>query len=379
MITVKPSDETSKVDIPVSRNRQLLILLCVYVLLRLVLLLASLVAQKLTHSPSLLSAFVAWDGHWYVHVAKEWYGNRSTIAPTSRYSAGGFEPGWPAIIKIGSYLGVGFTGSAFLMSLIVGAITVYALWSLSVELVGSKYSLLSTVSVVVFPGAAVVFGIAYSEVLSIGCVAFTLLFTLKKKWLWASLFGLTAAATSSMAIVVLVPCLFEVFMAVKAHKNYRSIVTLLVIPLGFIGFVAYLAYLSKDLFYWWQLQGRAWGAKIDPLYLFHWFVSFSGSSWGMYWIALAGLVVVFLLVILSLSSNLPVSVKAYIVATVLMMLINPALGPKPRFIFWLFPALFLIPVKLRKDWFGLVVVLCAWLLPLLFIAYTALGNSVAQP
>ncbi|MCL5077455.1 MAG: hypothetical protein M1288_05015, partial [Actinobacteria bacterium] len=158
------------------RRQNLYMVMVFYACLRAVLVLASLVAEKITRGSSWLTPFAAWDGHWYIQVSKTWYGTSHTIAPTTTYSAGGFEPAWPLVIKGGTYLGLSSTLSAYVMSVLLGGVTVYGLWILSVELVGTKDSKMSTLAVLAFPGSAVVFGMAYSEVLSVGLAAFTLLF-----------------------------------------------------------------------------------------------------------------------------------------------------------------------------------------------------------
>lgn len=350
-----------------------------YGCLRAVLALASLVAEKITHESSWLTPFAAWDGHWYIQVAKTWYGTSHTIAPTTTYSAGGFEPGWPLLIKVGTYLGLSGALSAFVMSVVLGGLTVYGLWLLSVELVGESNSKLATLVVLAFPGSAVVFGIAYSEVLSIGLAAFTLIFALKGKWLGAALVGVILTLTSAIAVVIAIPLLVESIIRIRSRRDYKSFIPVVVAPLGFLGFVLYLGYLSGDLLYWWKLQGQAWGAKVDPIYIFHWVTSFSGSSWGMYWVAMAGLLLTIVLLWVCIRSPIPLSVKAYCLSIMVMILINPALGPKPRFLFWMFPALLCFPLRFKKAWLMAVVTLFAWVLPLLFIAYTTLGNVVAQP
>ena len=95
--------------------------------------------------------------------------------------------------------------------------------------------------------------------------------------------------------------------------------------------------------------------------------------------AASGLVVLAYLIVSSLRSDFPMSVKLYCASVAVMVLINPALGPKPRFLFWLFPAVLLLPRDLKPRLFNSVLIVMAWLLPMLLIAYTTIGNTVAQP
>lgn len=362
-----------------SKINQLLMILFFYLMLRVLLLVCLLFAQKLTNEPSWLTPFSAWDGHWYVDVAKSWYGIVPHHLHTSSYSAGGFEPGWPLLIRMGVVFGLSYGFSAYLMSLFVGFLTVIAIWLLSVELVGENYALWSVACALLFPGAAVVYGVAYSEILGIGCAAATLFFLLRQRWLFAGLFAMAATFTSSIAVVLLLPCVIEAFTAIRKRREFRSILVLLLAPLGFIGFIGYLAYQAKDLLYWWQLQKRAWGAQLEPTYIVHWFAAGNGSGWGMFPIALVGLVVMFTLVWLAVRSSLPISLKAYCIAVSLMVIANPALGPKPRFLYWMIPVILILPLEVPKRWLPPLLVVMGWTVPLLFIAYTTLGNTVAQP
>ncbi|NNN18928.1 MAG: hypothetical protein HKL84_03645 [Acidimicrobiaceae bacterium] len=353
--------------------------LWLYMGLRVCLFLCNVLAASITRAPNWLGPFAAWDGNWYIRVARSWYvsagfetGHHLTYAP------GGFEPGWPAVIKFGTIFGLGYPASAYLMSILVGAATVYAIWRLSLELV-PDHSLAATAAALVFPGSAVVFGIAYSEVLSIGCVAASLCCLLKRKWIWAGIAAAVATGTSSLAVVLCLACVVEALLAITHHQNYRSIWAVVLSPVGFVGFVAYLGYKSGDPFYWWKLQGQAWGARIDLGFIFSWLEGGTGSGWGTFWIAFIGLVVLVYLVVTVIRSEFPLSVKLYCVAVAVMVLINPALGPKPRFLFWLFPSIFLLPRNLRPKVLNPVVIFMALLLPLVLIAYTTIGNSVAQP
>ena len=349
-----------------------------YVVIRVALLLCNIVAAAITRASNWLGPFSAWDGHWYIQVARSWYGAPGSTSGQLTYAPGGFEPGWPALIKFGSIFGLSYVGSAFLMSVIAGAATAYAIWLLSVELV-PEHSAMAASAALVFPGSAIAFGIAYSEVLSIGCVAAALFLLLRRKWVWAGVAGMVATGTSSLAIVLPLVFAVEALLAIRNRREFGSIWSVVLSPLGFIGFAAYLGYHSGSPFYWWKLQGTAWGARIEFGFIFHWIVSAVGSGWGVYWIAMAGLIVLAYLIVSVILSNFPVGVKVYCAAVGVMLLINPALGPKPRFLFWLFPSLFLLPRNLSPKVLSLLLMFMAFLLPVVAIAYTTIGNVVAQP
>ena len=263
--------------------------LAMYLALRLALFFCNVLAAIITNVNSWTGPFTAWDGHWYVQVAQSWYGSTALAPEHLTYAAGGFEPGWPAFIKLGTLARLSFPDSAFVMSIILGGATFYAVWHLSRELL-PEHPQMATAAVMAFPGAAVAFGMAYSEVLSIGCVAATLVFLIRKRWLLAGVVAGVATATSSLAIVVVLACLVEACIAIARRREFRSIYAVAIAPAGFLSFVGYLGFLSRDPFYWWKLQGQAWGAKIEPAYLFQWATSFKGTGWGVYWMALSGLI-----------------------------------------------------------------------------------------
>ncbi|TAN22212.1 MAG: DUF2029 domain-containing protein [Actinomycetota bacterium] len=349
-----------------------------YLAIRVALLLCNILAATITRASNWLGPFSAWDGHWYVQVARTWYGAPGLASAQLTYAPGGFEPGWPAVIKFGTLFGLSYSGSAFLMSVVVGAATAYAIWLLSLELI-PEHSMMATTAALVFPGAAFTFGIAYSEVLSIGCIAAALFLLFRRRWAGAGIASMVATGTSSLAIVLPLVFVVEAFLAIRERREFRSIWAVALSPLGFIGFAAYLGYHSGDPFYWWKLQGNAWGARIEPGYIFHWFSSAAGSGWGVFWIAAFGLFILAYLVVSMMVSGFPLGAKVYCLAVAVMLLINPALGPKPRFLFWLFPSLLLLPRNLSPKILNPLLIFMALLLPVVAIAYTTIGNTVAQP
>ncbi|HXW33788.1 MAG TPA: hypothetical protein VEJ87_04355, partial [Acidimicrobiales bacterium] len=59
--------------------------------------------------------------------------------------------------------------------------------------------------------------------------------------------------------------------------------------------------------------------------------------------------------------------------------ISNQLGFKPRLLAWAFPALIAVASIVRGKWWQMLALGFAALLPLVFIAYTTLGNTMIQP
>ena len=145
--------------------------------------------------------------------------------------------------------------------------------------------------------------------------------------------------------------------------------------------MASLSIQYHDTFFWWHLQSQAWGASVDfgrsllallP-HVFH--VGYQGPGW-LEWTGIAAVVAA----ALALSrAKLPGCINAYCCGVVLLLFASNSLGFKPRLLSWAFPALVAVAATSRARTWMVVAVTSAFLVPLVFLSYTMLGDSMAQP
>jgi hypothetical protein len=92
-----------------------------------------------------------------------------------------------------------------------------------------------------------------------------------------------------------------------------------------------------------------------------------------------GLVVVVAALFALWRATLPGFVNAYCLGVVLVLLVSNSLGFKPRLLTWAFPALIAVAAIVRPRAWMAIALAFACLLPLVFLSYTMLGNTMAQP
>ena len=124
----------------------------------------------------------AWDGHWYLWVATNWY---PATAPTAgghlTYVAnGGFEPLFPALIRATQIVGLTAVQAAVVVSIIAGVVSVVLVWRLGTVLFDQQVGSIAATLFVVFPGMAVAWGMTYSECVGLPLVAALLLVMVHK-------------------------------------------------------------------------------------------------------------------------------------------------------------------------------------------------------
>jgi hypothetical protein len=97
------------------------------------------------------------------------------------------------------------------------------------------------------------------------------------------------------------------------------------------------------------------------------------------WLEWIGLVATVTGLIMIVRAGLPTSLITYSCAVTLLLATNSSLGLKPRCLCWLFPALIGAAAVLRERRSRFLLAGFIGLLPILLIAYTVIGNSLAQP
>lgn len=358
------------------------LLLGVYAAVRIVLLVAELLAAHVSYGGDLDGPLEAWDAHYYLVIALHGY---PTVAPLTQghlaYSAAGFEPVFPAFIRLFAVTGLPVEGAALVVSLIAGAAATLLVWRLGRALGGEALGVSSAVLFATFPGMGVDWGIFYSESVGLALVAAALLLMLRQRWVWAGLAGALASATSPLALPLAVGALVAAVGALRRRERPGALVTAALVPTGFVAFALWLGLRYHDLLFWWHLQHQAWGADIDggrslvALLGHFWGKGYQGTGW-LEWI---GVVAVAAACVALWRARLPGVVTGYCLAVFVLLVVSNQLGFKPRLLTWAFPALVAVASVAGRRWWLVAAIGFAALLPLVFLAYTLLGNTVVQP
>jgi len=359
-------------------------LLGLYVVARVTLLIADVLAAHVGYGSNLAGPLHSWDSNWYLVVATHGYpATAPMLNGQLTYGAAGFLPVYPALVRLVMLAGFPVVAAALVVSLLGGAVATLLVWRLGTALVDEATGWSAAVLFVVFPGMGIAWGLFYCECVGLALVAGSLLLMLREKWIWAGVVGAFATATSPMALPLALSAAVPAIQAIRRRQSPGALFTVFLAPTGFIGYVALLALRYHDALFWWHLQTQAWGASVDygrsllGLLPHLWRIGYQGPAW-LEWIGLAAAIAA---VAALWQAKLPGLLNAYCGGVLVLLFVSNSLGFKPRLLTWAFPALIAVAKIARpypRAWYATAVTF-ACMLPLVFLTYTLLGNSMAQP
>lgn len=325
---------------------------------------------------------LSWDAHHYLQIAAHGY---PAIAPQVgghlTFDNAAFEPLFPLLIRLVSLLNLSLVTSGVIVSVAGGLAAVYFMWRLATAVTNEETGLSAALLFVVLPGIALAWGLLYSECVGLALVAASLFYMTQKRWLLAGCIGALATLTDPIALALVVAAGWPLLAGLRHRTLSKSWVCVALVPTGFLSYAAWLAIRYHDALFWWHLQQQGWGAQIDwgrslLALLPHWTrLGGQGPAW-MEWIG----VVLVLGALVSLAvARLPGEINAYCIGVLALLFVTNDLGFKPRLLTWAFPALIAVAATLPRPWRRVVSVLFTISIPVFFILYSTMGNSVAQP
>jgi hypothetical protein len=379
---------------PQGRIRQFLPPLGLYVVSRLVVLLTSIPASLQSNpgggpwpvihgGSSLERVFTQWDGAWYVWVADRGYPTQAQFA--HHLSDVAFFPAFPAMIRgLASVTRLSTLHAAILLSFLLGAVATVLVWMLAVRLVGREKANRATALFVFFPGAFVL-SMAYAETLMIVAAAACLLFLLDRRWMWAGLAGLLATATRPNGIAVLIACAVVAGVAIARHREWRALQAPLLAACGVGSFFTFLWVRTGHATAWFQSERVMW----------HDHVSLGGSivrRLGRVFtkpptslqsgrlndlIADIGIVLVIAALVWVVRTAMPLAVKSYTIAALVIPSLSYAVGPRPRMLLAAFPLFALLAGRLPTRAYNIV--LGTSVILLIALTYVTTTSLAAVP
>jgi hypothetical protein len=358
-------------------------LLGVYAVVRAALLLADVLSAHILYGLNLSGPLLAWDAHWYIQIANHGYPLRPTVASGHlTYNAANFLPFFPALIRAVETVGLSPAVAAFFVSVIGGAVATLLVWRLGIAAFDEHTGRVAAVLFAVFPGMGIAWGLLYSECVGLTLAAGCLLMLCKKHWLWAGLLGMCATLTSPMAVVPLtVAAIAVAFQSWRRRAGSGPLIAVFLIPAGFFAYAGWIGYRYHDALFYWHLGHEVWGTSVDfgrslLTVLIH---PLQQGYLGPGWINWLGLLAVAGAVAAMVKARLPAVLTVYCSAVFVQLLVTDVLGFRPRNLTWAFPALIAVAATTRRRGWVPLAIGFALVLPVVFLAYTTIGNTMGAP
>ncbi len=204
----------------------------------------------------------AFDGRWYLEIAKHGYPDR--LYQEGQGSRWAFFPGFPAVVRaLSEVTRLSLPDAAVLAAFVFGLTSALAIWLAVREVCGARLADRS-VLLYVFCPTAYVLSLAYTEGLFLTAAAGCLFALSRRYWITAALCACAAGLTRNTGIAVILAVLVMALPAAWRGRAWRPAVAAVIAPLSLVAFMAYgwaavgtpVAFLSAERF--WQGQHFVW-------------------------------------------------------------------------------------------------------------------------
>jgi hypothetical protein len=363
--------------VPVRRLRLppgLALPLAVFATSRLLTLVATWLAMLRTPGLTAMTAFLKWDGAWYIQSATTGYPRQVPPGLGGEVQTTlGFFPLLPLLVRAVS----GLTGlppwlSGLVVTTASGAAAVVMVWYFARHLAGAEVADRAAALFAFFPGA-VVFGLVYAEPLLIALAAGCLLALLHRRWVPAGVLAGLASAVRPTGIVLAACCALEAGRTVATRRGWRPLTAPALAPLGMVAFFAFLHHHAGDARAYVDSQQRGWHQRFDLGDPLRQLASVLAHPWGdkNMVVAVAGMAFIAGCGVLLVRLRPPPVVLLYTAGVVAMAVFSVTTGAHPRFVLVAFPLFVALGARLRGAAFAAVVATSALLLEVLTVVTVA--------
>ena len=192
------------------------------------------------------------DSHHYMDIARDWYLSEGEL---DRLVQLVFFPGYPVAVRLMHLLIPDYTVSGFLVSMLCFAGSGCMLYKL-VLLDAPHETAVRAVRFFCILPPAFFFAAPMSESLFILCSLCCLYLVRRKRTFFGCVFGMYAAFTRSLGVLLLVPVFFEL---VSDRRRLKEYFEMLIIPLGFAAYLLINYLVAGDPFKFMEYQRSHWG------------------------------------------------------------------------------------------------------------------------
>jgi hypothetical protein len=328
-----------------------------------------------------IDALHLWDGNWFLSAAQG-YRYPDVSQPDLGQVNIAFFPLYPWMIRVAQAL-TGWTqlAAAVLVTALLGALAMVAIWLLLNRLNGRAFADRGVVLLAFFPGT-IALTLIYSEGAMLAAAALCLLALLDRRWVLAGLFGALASLARANGIALALACAVAALLAIRERREWRALWAPALAPLGMVGYLVWLWAATGAANVWFRVQSEGWGEGVDfgrsTVRDIGWYLHL-GSTLDFLSIPfiihlrVLGLIVLVACIVFMVRWRPPAIIWAYVIGVLAPSLLSQTLGARPRFIFTAFPVVAAVAWKLREVAFSAVLACSAVLLALATIIYTTPG------
>jgi hypothetical protein len=272
------------------------------------------------------------DSGFYVSIAKFWYNLPAGSLGLPISTA--FFPVYPGLIWLASLVSPGSWHLAGLIAAVAsGAAASVSVWALAARVGGHWLADRAVLLLCAFPGAMTL-GMVYPEPLGVALAACCLLAALNRCWLTCGLLALVATGEHP-DLIVLAPALGIVALhAIWTRRDWQALIAPALAPGGMIGYFLWIGSWHHDYGFWFTIERRGWGQKIDWGNRTFQLLTWTGKDMAthpdfylmcdiMFLVLLAGTT-------LMLWARVPLPVTAFTILLFVAATISNGSGPRPR-------------------------------------------------
>ena len=356
MVTGSPSAVS-----PSQRVRLSLRPIAIFLVSRLVVALGVLIATIVVHRPW-QRILTSWDSHWYLSIARSGYVAKLPAGTGNAAQSNlGFFPLLPLVIRtVHELTHLDYPTAGLLASLVTGLCASVVLWWLLRSRFPGSAADRGTCLVLFWPGAFIL-SYVYTEGLVIALVAGALLALHHRRWVLAGVCAGIATAADPVASAVIVPCVIAAVSAIRARREWASIIAPLLAPAGIVAFFSYLWVHTGTPLEWFHAQRKGWQSGYYGMGVpqaVGSFVVHGVSNWNP-GVKVACALLVIALVVAFVKAKPPSTWAGYVYAVLVFGIVSPIIGITPRLMLRAFPLEGTVGAWLSRPWFGVAITLSA--------------------
>ena len=313
--------------------------------------------------------FLQWDGRWYELIARVGYQSdlpaKISYVPDNGGATVAFFPGYPILARWFDHVFPGDLDYALLgINVILGVVGMVLVGVLARDVYGVEVAERTMVLFCLFPGS-VVLSWSYSEPLLVVCAAACLLLLSRERWVAAGVFAALATATRPNGLALVGCCAVAAAIAIHRKRQWRSLLSVLLAPVGFLGFFWYLRVHTGESNAWMRAQRDAWGegwswGATAVRYMWRFGENPLGTRWGpLYMHTTLAVAVLAFGLWCAVRKRVPLTWLVFSAGIGFFMLTPTIVSARPRFVWTAFPLAIAVaawwPSGRRRSWDALVV------------------------